>query len=621
MSKLFFVPTSEINRIKENISDNIALVGVLANIFRINTLSMIKEAGSGHVGTSFSCLDIMTWLFTKEMKADDVYFSSKGHDAPGLYAVLIGLGQLDYEFIHKLRRLNGLPGHPDVGTPHIQANTGSLGMGISKARGMAIANRLNGVSSKIFVLSGDGELQEGQIWESLQPTANGKFGEITLIVDHNKIQSDIFVKDVSDLGELEKKFAAFGWEVARCDGHDIAALKNIFEKFNIITDRPKVLIADTVKGKGVGLMEGERGFADGLYKFHSGAPSDEIYSVAITELIGKVNDTLRALNLDQLRLESNELMPRTSPTNPQRLVASFSDALVKLGEENENIVALDGDLALDCGLLPFKAKYPSRFIECGIAEQDMVSAAGGLALKGKLPIVNSFACFLSTRPNEQIYNNATEKTKIIYVGSLAGLLPSGPGHSHQSVRDVSILGSIPGLTMIQPSCETETALALEWAVKQNNSSSYLRLVSIPVAVPYQLPPDYVLTKGRGVKLIEGSQAIIFAYGPVMLAQAYQAAIKLKQEDGLSVAVINLPWLNEIDQAWLEEITAKFEKVFSIDDHYVKFGQGALLSQVLGKKITYLGLTEIPKCGWNDEVLAYHGLDAQGIAKTIRATLQ
>jgi transketolase len=186
----------------------------------------------------------------------------------------------------------------------------------------------------------------------------------------------------------------------------------------------------------------------------------------------------------------------------QRLINAYAEALVEEGMHNPNLVVLDGDLAKDTGLLPFEQRFPDRFFECGIAEQDMVSQAGAMALSGLLPIVHSFACFLSDRPNEQIYNNATEYSKVIYASSLAGLLPSGPGHSHQCVRDVSALTGMPGLLMFEPSCEQETRLALRFACRSTPESFYLRLVSVPWRVPFALPNDYQLTVGQGVILRE-----------------------------------------------------------------------------------------------------------------------
>ena len=209
--QLQYVPLKEIKKIREKVADKFLRAKILADVFRINSLYMIRHTGSGHPGSTFSCMDILTWLWTEEMTNPneksvdhaDIFFSSKGHDVPALYALLIGFEKLPWDMLQKLRRLGGLGGHPDVGTPYIATNTGSLGMGISKARGMAHAKRLQGKSGRVYVLTGDGELQEGQIWESLQPTANGQYSEITVIVDHNKIQSDIHVKDTSDLGDLE----------------------------------------------------------------------------------------------------------------------------------------------------------------------------------------------------------------------------------------------------------------------------------------------------------------------------------------------------------------------------------------------------------------------------------
>jgi transketolase len=629
--KLRFVPISEIRRIRVSVKEPVALVTVLADIVRLNTLYMIMRAGSGHIGSSFSSADIITWLWTQEMfnpnefgaTEFDTYFSSKGHDVPALYSLLIALEKLPFEKIHTLRRFEGLPGHPDVGTPYVAANTGALGMGISKARGMAIANKRLGKRGNFYVMTGDGELQEGAFWESLQPTANGKFSEITAIIDHNKIQSDTWVKDVSDLGNLENKLKAFGWEVARVSGHDAAALKNVFAKFKNINDKPKIVIADTVKGKGVSFME--KMGDDGYYKFHSGAPSPENYALALEEIVRRINASLSDLNLTPLTLESIEPLPKKLPANPQKLVAAYADELLKMARERKDLVALDADLILDTGLIPFKKELPDQFVECGIAEQDMVSVAGGLALRGALPVAHSFACFLTTRPNEQIYNNASEGKKIIYAGSLAGLLPSLPGHSHQSVRDISAIGGMPNMVMIQPANELEARLAIRWAVAESKESVYIRLVSIPCEIPFDLPAGYILKPERGVYVREGSDALIIAYGPVMLGEAFKAAEMLK-EKGKSAAVLNLPWLNRVDGEWLAGEAKKYKHVFTLDDHYVNLGQGMQIAAELarhgvGARVTSLGLTEIPVCGQNSEALAYHKLDAISIIEIVLQKLK
>jgi len=628
---LTFVPLDTIRRVRRDIADPIARAGLLADICRINTLYMIMNAGSGHIGSSFSSMDLITWLWTEALvdvnsgaPAGDTYFSSKGHDAPALYALLIALEKLDFDLIHRLRRLGGLPGHPDVETPYIATNTGSLGMGIAKAYGMARARRFAGRGGRIVVMTGDGELQEGQIWESLQPAANERLGEITVIVDHNKYQSDSTVAAVSDLGAIEDKFRAFGWATRRVDGHDFRVMKTALAELAAIDDRPGAIVADTVKGRGVSFMEGLAS-GDQTYHFHAGAPSLRDYLAAVRELTSRVDATLAAHGCGPLATADAPLPSRLAPSNPERLVLAYGDELLQMARVRKEIVVLDADLLSDCGIEAFKAELPERFIECGIAEQHMVSAAGGLALEGMLPVVHSFACFLSTRANEHIYNNATERTKIIYTATLAGVVPGGPGHSHQSVRDISAIGSVPGLTAIEPCCEREARLAIRWAVETNAGSTYLRFVNVPLDLPYALASSYSLEIGRGVMLRAGTDVALIGYGPVLMTNACRAADALAAE-GVSAAVINLPWLNRLDDEWVARMLGAFSAIVTLDNHYVTLGQGVMIAAALARtgvraEIRSSGLIDVPACGSNIEVLAHHGLDAAGIARTARTCIR
>ena len=636
MNDFQYVPLKEIKRVLGASGSNLhANARLLAAISRINALYMIAKAGSGHPGTTFSSTDIVSWLYLNELRFGedktrplDVYFSSKGHDVPAFYAIMIALEHLPFDMIHTLRVLGGLPGHPDVRTPTIEMNTGSLGMGISKAKGIAIANRRNDVDGRIYVLTGDGELQEGQIWESLQQAANLKLHEITAIVDHNKIQSDTWVSSVSDLGDLERKFSAFGWHVQRCNGHDMIHIERALLTARATNDRPSVIIADTIKGKGVSFMEGpSMPTDDQMYHFHSGAPSPEQYTAAHVELVTEANRQLEILGSAPLRLEIINRAPARPRSGTQRFIPAYAKALVEQADRHPELFVLDADLVLDCGLIPFRDSYPERFIECGIAEQDMVSIASGLALRGLLPVAHSFACFLSARPNEQIYNNATEHRKIIYVGSLAGLLPGGPGHSHQCVRDISSLGSVPNLVMIEPSCEDEVKLALDFCVNKTNQSCYLRLVSILVQVPYVLPDDYTLVEGQGAVIRDGRDAVVFGYGPIMLTQAVKAAIQLDRDYGIKLKVVNLPWLNRVDREWLRKTVDTCQAMFTLDNHYVEGGQGTMLLAALAElgltgTITArsFGVTKIPESGGNVEVLKAHSLDTESLCTVIKQTL-
>ncbi|HZR26901.1 MAG TPA: transketolase C-terminal domain-containing protein [Vicinamibacterales bacterium] len=627
MNQLHYVPREAFAGVIAADPSASARCDAFAAMCRINALYMIARAGSGHIGTSFSAMDLLAYLYLNALTADDVFFSSKGHDAPAQYAVLTALGRIPFDKIHALRRLDGLPGHPDVATPGVAANTGSLGMGISKAKGMLLANRINGTPGRVFVLTGDGELQEGQFWESLPSAANAALGGLTVIVDHNKIQSDTFVERVSDLGDLEGKLRAFGWHVARVDGHDAAAIARAFDALERVTVQPKIVIADTVKGRGVSFMEGTAfAAADRCYKFHSGAPDAETYARALPELVDQANRALQQLKRPPLALTRTERPARQLPAHPQKLVAAYSRALVEQARTNPRIVAFDADLALDTGLLPFEAEFPDRFVECGIAEQDMVSQAGGAALRGLLPVVHSFACFLSDRPNEQIFNNATERTKVVYVGSLAGVIPGGPGHSHQCVRDIAALSAIPGLTLVEPSCEREVAMATAFAMRASTGACYVRLVSVPWEITFDLPADYELQVGRGVTLVDGDDAVLFGYGPVTLSEAATAARLLRERRGVSLRVVNLPWLNRIDPVWLRDVVGSRSAVFTLDNHLIDGGQGDMILRTLAELglvppvAQRIGVSGIPVCGQNDEVLRAHGLDADSLCATIAAAL-
>ena len=632
---LVYVPASEFKRVREaNLSapDRAAAFAALA---RINALYMIARAWSGHIGTTFSSLEIMSWLFLNEIRcldegpgACDIFFSSKGHDAPALYAVLIGLGLLPQAQIDQLRRLDGLPGHPHVETPFVQANTGSLGMGISKAKGMALANRLAGTPKRIFVLTGDGELQEGQFWESLPSAANLGLGEIVAIVDHNKIQSDTWVSDVSDLGDVEAKLAAFGWHVGRCDGHDTAALERTFRALDAVPDRPKVIVADTVKGRGVSFMEGPALEEGALYAYHSGAPAEDAYARGSQELLETATTLFARAGLGSLRTATGQRPPRREPRATHNLIAAYGAALLRQGERDDRLVVLDADLVKDCGLVPFAERFPDRFVECGIAEQDMVSMACGMARRGALPVVHSFACFLSARPNEQIYNQCSEASKVIYVGSLAGLLPGGPWHSHQAVRDVSSLAAIPNLVLVEPSVEAEVAALVEHLVSVTAESAYLRLVSVKWPMPFDYPAGHRVRTGCGWTVREGRDAVVFGYGPWMLANAFAAAEEVRRTSGLDVRVVNLPWLNRVDAAWLGEAIGDCRAMLTLDNHYVHGGQGEMLAAALAElglepapAVTRLGVRELPECGTNDEVLARHGLDVPALVDAMRRACQ
>jgi transketolase len=611
--------------------DDLAL---LADMCRANALVAVKRAGSGHLGSSFSAMDVVVQLFYRELNTAtvgfdhpdrDVYFSSKGHDVPGLYAVLHALGVLPAEKLLKLRRLGGLDGHPDVGVPGIEANSGSLGMGISKGRGMAWAKRFLGRGGRVVVMTGDGELQEGQNFEALQAAAAHAQDNLWVIVDRNELQSDKPTEEILALGDLEEKLRAFGWHVTSCDGHDHDALARVFAGFRARDGVPKLLVANTIKGKGVSFMEHPRALAEGegTYRWHAGAPDDDSFARAFAELLGRVRERLPDVQVVPVERveEQSEGEPESGIASRARVTdeyvaAAYGEALLELADAHPELVVLDADLASDCRIRSFELAHPDRFHEAGIAEQDMVSAAGGMARHGLLPVVNSFAAFLVARANEQIYNQASEGTKVVYALHYAGLIPAGPGKSHQSIRDVSLLAALPNMTIIQPANSEETRALLRWAVEDAGENVAVRLAIGPSPRRIDLH-EAAVTPGCGTVLREGSDAVLFAYGPVMLHEALTAAELL----GDRVQVVNMPWLNRVDREWLAELAEPFEEVFVLEDHAPVGGLGDTLRRELGdRRVTVFGVEGWPACGTPAEALRFHGLDGASLAGRIAAAL-
>lgn len=632
MADLTLIPRGEFERARERED-----LGLIADMCRANALVAVKRAGSGHLGSSFSALDIVVHLLWRELNVAelgwdhpdrDVFFSSKGHDVPGLYAALHALGVIPPERLLRLRRLGGLDGHPDLGIPGIEANSGSLGMGLSKGRGMAWGKRFQGRGGRVIVMTGDGELQEGQNWEAFASAAHQRVGNLWAIVDRNELQSDRPTEEILALGDLEAKLRAFGWYVEVCDGHDHAALAAAFAAMHAVPeDVPKILVAHTIKGRGVSFMEHPAALkaGGGTYRWHAGAPDDDAFERAHAELLARVREKLPDLELQPIPpLEENvslEGEPESGaglrPVTDEYVAAAYGEELLQLVGERPEVVVLDADLASDCRIRAVELEQPSRFAEVGIAEQDLVSMAAGLARQGLLPVVNSFASFLAARANEQIYNQASEGTKVVYALHYAGLIPAGPGKSHQSIRDISLLAALPNMTVVQPANSEETRALLRWAVEDAQENVAVRLAIGPSPRSIELP-GIAETQGRGTVLREGSEALLFAYGPVMLHEALNAAEAL----GTRVQVVNMPWLNRVDSEWLAELVEPFGEMFVVEDHAPAGALGDSLRRHLdGRAVTVFGVEGWPACGTPIEALRFHGLDGASLADRIALALR
>lgn len=655
---------SQFDRIRDSRMEWDMKLRLIADMCRFNALNAVKRAGSGHLGTSFSSMELFIYLYFRRMKFDasslgdpsrDVYFSSKGHDAPGLYAVLYALGIIPEERLLKLRRFGGLDGHPDVKIPGVEANSGSLGMGISKAKGIALAKRKRGLGGHVYVLTGDGELQEGQNYEGLQSAAFHRVENMTVLIDNNRLQSDRLVSEIMPLGDISKRVTAFGCEFLQVDGHDFSAIEKCFAARDRLK-APTVIQADTIKGAGVSFMEHPEALRanNGFYKWHSGAPDNETFLRAAREIESRVSELGGQAGLvpEAAKMPDHvEVLPMpeflmgepdsigdlqaykksdVSKSSSEFVAAAYGEELERLMKKHAQIVVLDADLSADCRLRSIEDGMPDRFVELGIAEQDMVSTAGGMARHGFLPVVNSFASFLASRANEQIYNNVTEGSRVIYGCHFGGLVPAGPGKSHQSVRDISLFASLPNMAVIQPCSASECAALLRFAVERTKENIMFRMNIGPSPRVFDgIKSAEEARAGWGVRLRDGKDAALIGYGPVLLNEAMSAAEELER-DGISVAVWNHPWLNRVEDAFLESAFGEMPRIITLDDHATIGGLGDRVAASLirigwfeGKKKVFqkIGVDGLPACGTPTEALRYHGLDGSSLALRIRKILK
>ena len=616
-----YIPLSSIKKIyKINKISLITRLELISQILRLNTLYSIQLAGSGHLGSSLSVLDIFLCCseYLKNKKGN--FFSSKGHDVPALYNVMPLYKKLDFKKIHLLRKLNGIPGHPDVRTKNILFNTGSLGMGISKINGLNYANIFLKKKEKNIVILGDGELQEGQNWEAFMFLQNNKNISPLIIVDSNKIQSDTWVNKVKDYSELKKKIKSFNLNFNEIDGHNKLQIFKSIETHFKKNDGATIILANTIKGKGFSITEANN-FKKKMnfYPFHSGSLPENLYLKATEEILEKIQKFCKLKKINPPQVKSYKLVKEKSNLKSLNLVESYSKELLKFVKKNKKAIVLDADLTKDAGSSEVMLKLPRQFIEFGIAEQDMVSFGSGLAAKKFLPIFHSFSCFLSTRSQEQIFNFCSENRKGIFLGALSGLVPSAPGHSHQMVRDIPIIGSMPNMIMLEIYSRKminqffnyQKKIKKSLFIKLNNSLLIEKNFS-----SFKLPRLGNLLKIISPKI---SDKIIICQGADILNQA----LKIK-EDILNLkntSLFSAVWLNDLNKKEILNLNKKKVLVFQSSTNFGSFA-AFLSNKILSnrcklKKFKSVSIENLPECGQNDEVLDYHKLSSSKMLETIK----
>jgi transketolase len=560
-----------------------------ANLMRGYNLVALCAAGSGHSGSTLSVMDIAAALYLHAANHDpsnafwpdrDRIVWSAGHKAPALYISLGFAGFCKLEDTVTLRKLHSpFQGHPSWEKLHgVEVSTGSLGQGLSIAVGMALSARLDGKKHKIFCLMGDGEQQEGQVWEAAMEAGHYKLDNLITILDVNRLQIDGWVKDVMEVEPLADKYAAFGWEVLRVNGHDMQQLVDAFDKARAFVGKPVVIIADTIKGRGVSFMENVAGW-------HGKPPNREELTASLIELglaeSIPVDVLLESSKSYQAKMDriTEAKMPKfshdfwwnvgdTMKVKMEPTRKGFGQSLAANGDD-ERIVCIGLDISGSITISDFYAGKPerkNRWISLGIAEQSATSVAVGFAKEGKLPVMGSYATFSAARNLDQVrvgicYGNFN----VLIAGAHAGVSVGPDGATHQALEDLFAMMGLPNMSVVVPCDIVEARKATTHLLLKHQGPKYIRLAreATPIVTDEKTP--FVFGKANVIRLRaeaanfadafqtclaseyknESEDLSIIACGP-MVPEAMRAAQILKSDYGYETRVINLHTLKPID---------------------------------------------------------------------------
>jgi transketolase len=634
-------------------------------------LVSIHAAGSGHPGGTLSVMDIAAVLFLDEVRYDpgdprwegrDRVFFSAGHKAPALYAALVEAGYHGEEEAVTLRKL----GSPFQGHPHapalagLEVSSGSLGQGLGIAVGCALAGRMAGAGWRVYCVTGDGEHQEGSIWEAAMAAGHYGLDHLCCIVDKNKLQIDGLVSAVMAVDPLAEKYRAFGWNVIAADGHDIAGIQAAFREAREARGKPSVIIADTVKGKGVSFMENQAGWHGVATKgfeqlekalLEINSPSCTVEHarrlLARAEGFQKSIDAKIAAELPQYSRDywwnaGDDMKVEMVPTR-----FGFGACLDKHGDD-PRLVTVHADISASISIADFEKKHPerlSRVVSVGIAEQNMMSVAAGLALEGKIPITGTYGVFASGRPWDQIRTTICyDALNVKIAGAHGGVSVGADGATHQALEEISLMAVLPHMTVVVPADALETERLSRAAIFDVKGPAYIRYAreATPVvtgeATPLQLGTANVIRyRGRRPAFrdafqtflsasyqAEGEDLAIVACGPIV-CEAMRAALILKEEFGLEARVINVHTVKPLDAEALRRAARETGVVLSCEEHQ-KGGFGNIVAGAICSGTEPNGPLVFDSLGVEDrfgesgkpwELMVRFGLTAEHIAARAR----
>ncbi len=603
-----------------------------AAVLRIESVRATSEAGNGHPSSCCSAADIVATLFFSVMRYDptdprrpgsDRFVLSKGHAAPLLYAAWAEAGLFDKAELLKLRTLGSdLEGHPTPRLPFVDVATGSLGQGLPAGVGMALAaKRLDRSTARVYVLMGDGESVEGSVWEAAEIARHERLDNLCAIIDVNRLgQSDPTMLQ-HNMDAYRSRWSGFGWHAIVVDGHDPEALVAAFGEAASVKDRPTVLLARTVKGKGISLIEDRPDWHGKALK------KGEELERALAELSKGLNpqpasQIPRPVNAGSNGRPASRAVapPAYQPADSVATREAFGHALVALGDANPIVVALDADVKNSTFTEAFGKRFPTRFFENFIAEQNMVGAAAGLSACGYIPFAATFACFL-TRAYDFIRMAAISGANIKLMGSHAGVSIGEDGPSQMGLEDLAMMAAQPGVVVLYPA-DAFAAYRLVEAAAAHRGLVYIRTGRPKCPILYG-PDERFSIGGSKVLRQSANDRLTIVGAGITVFEALKAHDQLKA-GGVNIRVIDLYSVAPIDRATLlDAARATGGRMLTVEDHYAHGGVGdAVLSAVgsEGVRVHKLAVREIPHSGKPDELVDRYGISARTIVETVKQML-
>lgn len=590
----------------------------IARLLRYYILAATTQAGSGHPTTCLSSVELMTGLLfggffrfdsdNPDNPNNDRLIFSKGHAAPLLYSLWTVAGKLSETELLTLRKFgSSLEGHPTKSFPYAEAATGSLGQGLSIGAGMAINGKyIDRLPYKVFVLHGDSEMAEGSVWEAIQLAAYYKLNNLIGIIDVNRLGQRGETMYGHDLEAYSKKISSFGWKTICIDGHNFDEIFKAYEEA-INSDIPAMIIAKTIKGKGISFLEDREGK-------HGVALTEDEFKEALKELgeIKRITVSVNKPEMLQPLSESVTIKEVNKTYSIGEVVATrraYGEAVAKIFPEFPDIVVLDAEVCNSTYAEIFKKHYPDRFFECFIAEQNMVGMAVGLSLRGKIPFVSTFAAFL-TRTFDHIRMAQYSDANIKFVGSHAGVSIGQDGPSQMGLEDISMMRSILNSVVLYPSDAVATEKLVREATRYQGIV-YIRTTRSATPVIYSYDEEFPIGGAKVIRYSDDDWFSVIGAG-ITLYEALKAYVELKKQ-GIFIRVIDLYSVKPIAREILKKALNETKALITVEDHYPSGGIGEAVMAELGSDRVYsLACRKVPKSGRPEELLDYEEISAKAI---------